>query len=253
MLTARAALRAGAGLATIASTAAGQSALDAKVVEVMTTSFSDSEDAVAESFQVIAALCARPNVRAMALGPGIPTGPGMRDMVARLVRDITIPMVVDADGLNLLGADAASVLAAARGPRVVTPHPGEMGRLCALPTVEVEANRLGAARGFAAQSRAIVVLKGPRTLVVAPDGTAHVNPTVEPALATAGSGDVLTGVVGAFLSQGMEVVPAARAAVYLHGCAGTRAASTFGATGVIAGDLPEALAAVRAGWAGATG
>ncbi len=248
LLTARAALRAGAGLVTIASTAAGQTALDAKVVEAMTVSFSDSDDAVSDSFYAIAALCARPNVRAIALGPGIPTGAGMRAVVERLTREISIPMVLDADGLNLLGPEAASILAGASGPRVVTPHPGEMGRLCGRPTAQVQAARLDTAREFAARSRANVVLKGARTLVVAPDGTAHVNPTVEPALATAGSGDVLTGTLGGLLSQGMETIPAARAAVFLHGSAGTRAAQTFGSTGVIAGDLPEAIAAVRADW-----
>jgi NAD(P)H-hydrate epimerase len=168
--------------------------------------------------------------------------------VERLAREISIPMVIDADGLNLLGPEAASILAAARGPRVITPHPGEMGRLCGRPTAQVQAERLGTAREFAARSRANVVLKGARTLVVTPDGTAYVNPTVEPALATAGSGDVLTGILGGLLSQGMESMPAARAAVFLHGCAGTRAAQTFGSMGVVAGDLPEAIAAVRVAW-----
>jgi NAD(P)H-hydrate epimerase len=121
-----------------------------------------------------------------------------------------------------------------------------MGRLCGQPTERVQSDRLRIARDFAAASGSFVVLKGARTLVVAPDGTAFVNPTVEPALATAGSGDVLTGVLGGLLAQGMEPFSAARAAVLLHGRAGTSAAAAFGSAGVIAGDLPDAIAAVRA-------
>ncbi|MEO5769940.1 MAG: NAD(P)H-hydrate dehydratase, partial [Polyangia bacterium] len=204
-----------------------------------------------DSFDRLSAICASPTVKAVVLGPGIPRGPRMRRTVHRLVRELVLPLVVDADGLNLLGDQAAALLASARGPRVVTPHPGEMARLTGLSTAQVQADRLGTARRFAAASRAVVVLKGARTLVVAPDGTAFVNPAVEPALATAGSGDVLTGVVGALLSQGMEPVEAARAAVFLHGRAGARAAATYGPTGVVAGDLPEAVAEVRASWSAA--
>lgn len=248
LLSARAALRTGAGLVTVASTAAAQAALDSKVVEVMTATFCDGDDAEIDSFERVSALGSGSNVRALVLGPGIPTGPGMRNLVERMTREIALPMVVDADGLNLLGPGAAAILAQARGPRIVTPHPGEMGRLSGLSTAQVQADRLTTARAFAASSRAVVVLKGARTLVAAPDGAVFVNPAVEPALATAGSGDVLTGVVGALLSQGMEPLAAARAAVYLHGCAGALAARRYGATGVVAGDLPEAVASVRAAW-----
>jgi NAD(P)H-hydrate epimerase len=250
LLTARAALRAGAGLVTIASTAAGQAALDAKVVEPMTVAYAQGDDAanVDESFGIIAGLCAHAHARAVALGPGIPLGAGMRAVVERLVREIQLPMVVDADGLNQLGGQAATTLAAAPAARVITPHPGEMARLCGRTTSEVQADRLAVARDFAAGSRAIVVLKGARTLIVAPDGRAFVNPTVEPGLATAGSGDVLTGIVGSLLTQGMEPLAAALAAVFLHGRAGTEAARLHGPSGVVAGDLPELVADVKAAW-----
>jgi hydroxyethylthiazole kinase-like uncharacterized protein yjeF len=245
-LVAEAALRAGAGLVTVASTAAGQAGIDAKVLEVMTARYADGDDADAGSFDALAALLARPHVRALALGPGIPTGPGMRALVARLSAEVTVPMVIDADGLNLLGDGAADTLARATAPRIVTPHPGEMARLVGRSTSQVQSDRLGCARTFAAASRAVVVLKGPRTLIVAPDGEAFVNPAVEPALGTAGTGDVLTGVTGALLSQGHTALDAAIAATFLHGLAGTRARQTHGAPGVIAGDLLPALAAVRA-------
>jgi hydroxyethylthiazole kinase-like uncharacterized protein yjeF len=249
LLTGRAALRAGAGLVTIASTSAGQVALDSKVVEAMTVAFSHGDDADETSFRVLETLCAGPSVRAIALGPGIPLGPGMRALVERLVREAALPMVIDADGLNLLAPDATRILAAApAGRRVVTPHPGEMARLCGRTTAEVQSSRLAVAREFAAASGAIVVLKGARTLVVAPDGRAFINPAVEPALATAGSGDVLTGILGALVAQGMDLLDAACAAVFLHGCAGSWAARAHGTVGVVAGDLPDAVAAVRAAW-----
>ena len=151
-LVAEAALRAGAGLVTVASTAAGQAGIDAKVLEVMTARYAEGDDADAGSFEALAALLARPHVRALALGPGIPTGPEMRALVARLSAEVTVPMVIDADGLNLLGAHAAEILARAPAPRIVTPHPGEMARLVGRSTSEVQSDRLGCARTFAARA-----------------------------------------------------------------------------------------------------
>jgi len=244
-LVAHAALRAGAGLVTIASTAAGQVALDAKVVEAMTARYTDGDDADGGSFAALETLLARPHVRALVLGPGIPTGSGMRALVARLVAEVKVPLVIDADGLNLLGDQGAALLAAAPAPRVVTPHPGEMARLSGRSSGDVQRARLETARAFAVASRAIVVLKGPRTLTAAPDGAVYINPAIEPALGTAGSGDVLTGVVGALLAQGLAPLAAAVAGVFLHGRAGALAGRTHGAPGAIAGDLPDAVASAR--------
>jgi NAD(P)H-hydrate epimerase len=239
-------MRAGAGLVTVASTAAGQAALDAKVVEVMTARYAAGEDADAGSFEAVSELASRPHVRALALGPGIPTGGVMRALVQRLAAELALPLVLDADGLNLLGDRAADLLASAPAPRVLTPHPGEMARLAGLTTAAVQADRLGVARAFAARSRAVVVLKGARTLVAAPDGTVFINPAAEPALGTAGSGDVLTGVMGALLVQGAQPLAAARAAVFLHGLAGAEAARIWGSPGAVSPDLPDLVALARA-------
>jgi NAD(P)H-hydrate epimerase len=248
VLVARAAMRSGAGLVTVATTSAGQAALDAKVVEIMTASYASGDDAEDGSRAAIDALLGRPQVRALALGPGIPVGPRMQALVRELARAITLPAVIDADGLNALGAEGAAVLAEAAGPRVITPHPGEMARLAGLRTEAVQSSRLTTARAFAERSRAIVVLKGARTLIAAPDGTVFVSPIVEPALATAGSGDVLTGVIGALLVQGLEPLAAALLAVMLHGRAGGVAALLHGSTGVMAGDLPDAVAEIQRAW-----
>lgn len=244
LLAGRAALRAGVGLVTLATTARGQAALDAKVVEIMTARYTETEDADArESATMLAALAGK--MDAVALGPGIPTGPNMRGVVRDLASRLAVPMVLDADALNLLGTEIVRVLNITPAPRILTPHPGEMARLKGRRIDEVEADRLGAARDLAVRARAVVVLKGARTLVASPDGTVYVNPTATGALATAGSGDVLTGLIGALLAQGMEPLAAARAGVFIHGAAGEAVAARVG-SGLVAGDLPDAIASVIA-------
>jgi NAD(P)H-hydrate epimerase len=244
VLVGQAALRAGAGLVTLASTAAGQAALDAKVVELMTARYAGrAEVDPEEALDALARLAER--ALAIAIGPGIPTGEGMRTVVRRLASSGARPMVMDADALNALGTDAAALLAPAPAPRILTPHPAEMGRLVGLATADVQADRLGVARHLAHAARAIVVLKGARTVIAAPDGRAFVSPIVCPALATAGSGDVLCGVIGALLAGGADPLVAAQTGVTLHGLAGEALAAELG-DGVTAGDLPLAVASVIA-------
>jgi NAD(P)H-hydrate epimerase len=244
VLVGQAALRAGAGLVTVASTAPGQAALDAKVVELMTARYaSRAEVDPDEAVGALTALAAR--AQAIAIGPGIPTSAGMHAAVRRFASNAARPMVLDADALNALGTDAPAVLAAAPAPRVLTPHPAEMGRLAGTSTADVQADRLAVARRLAAATRAIVVLKGAHTVIAAPDGRAFVSPIACAALATAGSGDVLCGIVGAFLAGGVEPLTAAQTAVYVHGLAGEALAAQLG-DGVAAGDLPLAVASVIA-------
>jgi NAD(P)H-hydrate epimerase len=242
VLAARGGLRAGAGLCTVASTAAGQVALDTKVLEAMTACYAGGDDADGQSFHQLAELARR--MKAAALGPGIPTGPGMTALCARLARELPLPLVIDADGLNLLGPDGVAELGGAPAPRLLTPHPGEMARLTRLSTEAVQADRLGVARKLARASGAVVVLKGARTVIALPDGTGFVNPAADPALGTAGSGDVLTGVLGGLLAQGLPAADAARAGVYAHGRAARVARQRAGTRNLIAGDLPEAIARV---------
>ena len=244
VLVGQAGLRAGAGLVTVASTAAGQAALDAKVVEVMTARYAERGDIDPEA--AIAALTSlAKRAQAIAIGPGIPTGDAMHTVVRRLAAEATLPMVMDADALNALGTDAPAVLSAAPAPRVLTPHPAEMGRLTGLDTAVVQSDRIGHARRLAAATRAIVVLKGARTVVASPDGRAFVSPIACSSLATAGSGDVLCGVVGALLAERVDPLAAAQIAVFVHGLAGEALAEDLG-DGVAAGDLPMAVASVIA-------
>jgi ADP-dependent NAD(P)H-hydrate dehydratase / NAD(P)H-hydrate epimerase len=245
LLAGLAALRSGVGLSTVASTAAGQTALDAKTREVMTACLCEADEPAAVDWDHAAALLRGKS--AVALGPGLPTGGGMAAFVARLVRECPLPMVIDADGLNHLATDA-SPLDGARGPRVLTPHPGEMARLCGRSTAEVQADRLGTARAFAAAHGAVVCLKGARTVVAAPDGRAWINPTGNSGMGSGGTGDVLCGMLGAFLAQRVGAVDAARLAVFAHGRAGDLAAAKRGEAGLIAGDLLDALPEVLRPW-----
>lgn len=182
---------------------------------------------------------------AVVVGPGLGTSATALALVTQVLAT-GIPAVLDADALNLL-AESDALLASAAGPVIITPHPGEAARLLDQLAMEIEADRLAAARALAARTRAVVVLKGARTITC--DGTlgdehCAINPTGGPALATAGSGDVLAGAIAALLAQGCSPADAARVAVYVHGLAGEQLAQIHGARGVISSDLPAAIAGV---------
>ncbi|MDP2045991.1 MAG: NAD(P)H-hydrate dehydratase [Deltaproteobacteria bacterium] len=245
-LAAEAALRAGAGLVTLGVPASLNDILEAKLTEVMTLPLPEAAAARALGAAAWAPIMDFLGTRfTVALGPGIGTHPETRELVARLVRDLPCPMVIDADGINNL-AGAADGLKNAAGPRILTPHPGEMARLVGLTTPEVQARRLDVARETAARLGVTLVLKGAQTVVATPDGRASINSTGNPALASGGTGDVLTGLMGGFLAQGLAPWDAARLGVYLHGLAADFFISRHGQRGMIAGDLlavwPQMLA-----------
>jgi NAD(P)H-hydrate epimerase len=185
-------------------------------------------------------------VQSLVLGPGL----GRQDDTVEFARAVAaraeVPLLLDADGLNAhAGAEAFARLAARRAPTVITPHAGELGRLLELDSASIEAHRLGAVRRAASTSGAIVVLKGDDTLVAEPDGRVGVSRGGAPALATAGTGDVLSGLIGAYLAKRMDPFHAACAGVFVHAAAGRLAAQDIGTEGVIASDviarLPRAL------------
>jgi NAD(P)H-hydrate epimerase len=238
-LAALAALRAGAGLCTLAADAAGGEL--AAPDSVMTRPLPPGGD-------LSAALAGK---AAVVIGPGI----GATAASAARTREVLasgIPAVLDADALNALAGDLAAI-AAAPGPVILTPHPGEASRLLDTTIAAIESDRLAAVRALAGHTRAVVVLKGARTLVcdgrfdapADPVAERHcsINPTGGPSLATGGSGDVLAGTIGALLAQGLSPIDAARAGVYIHGLAGDTLAQTHGDRGVISSDLPDAIAA----------
>ena len=174
--------------------------------------------------------------QAVLAGPGLGRGYELTSLIELLVRESEIPVVLDADALNAISADP-SVLRDAKAPVIITPHPGEFARLGG----STEHGRLTGALSFAREFGCIVVLKGHRTVIALPDGRAFLNTTGGPAMAKAGSGDVLAGMITALLGQGIEPWRAAVTAVWLHGRAGDLCAETLGECSVTASDLISAI------------
>lgn len=238
IMTAAAAMRAGAGLVTLGVPAALLPVVAGQLREVMT-------EPLAEGAPGALGAAARPALErlwkgrnCLALGPGIGTADETGALVGAVVRHCPLPLVIDADGLNLLAADP-DPLRRARGPVILTPHPGEMARLLGASTAEVQADRLAAARGLAARWRVYVVLKGARTVTAAPDGQAWINPTGNPGMASGGMGDVLTGIVAGLVTQGYPPALAARLGVFVHGVAADRLAAERGPAGFLAGEVAD--------------
>ena len=237
-LTGLGALRAGAGLVTVASAASAIPQIAAHAPELMTEPLAETPlgsialtarlDAIAEGKTVIA------------MGPGLGRDPDIRELVTGALAAFDQPMVLDADALMEHVSGSPGRI------RVLTPHPGEMARLIGKTTAEVQRDRLGVARAFATGRGVTLVLKGQRTVIAFPDGRVWINPTGTPALGTGGSGDVLTGLIAGFLAQFPETPDeAVAAAVYLHGLAGEIGARTLGEKCLIATDilryLPDAM------------
>jgi NAD(P)H-hydrate epimerase len=244
-MAAEASMRAGAGYVTVCAPASLQDVLAAGATpELMTRGVSD-EDGSHSGAGAPAVLEASARGGALALGPGLGRRAGAIEFARVLARDADVAMVLDADGLNA-HAGRLSSLTHRRASTVLTPHAGELGRLLSLDSRQIEFERLRYVRAAAEQSGAVVVLKGDDTLVAEPAGTVAVSPGGSPALATAGTGDVLTGVIAALLAQGLDGFTAAAAGVWVHSAAGREAARRVGAVeSVIATDVIAALASAR--------
>jgi NAD(P)H-hydrate epimerase len=245
-MAALAALRAGAGYVTAFVPASIQPTfVSAAPLELMTRGLPEVDGGhVPEGVGEVREAIVRGG--ALALGPGLGRGLGAMWFARELARRADVAMVLDADGLNA-HAGYLDELASRRAPTVLTPHAGELGRLLKLDSEEIERERLRYVRSAAEQAGAVVVLKGDDTLIADPSGRVAVSPGGSPALATAGTGDVLTGVIAALLSQGLDPFAAAAAGVWLHAAAGREAARRQGAAeGVIASDVIAALPAARA-------
>jgi NAD(P)H-hydrate epimerase len=180
---------------------------------------------------------------AVVLGPGLGKGDGPTAFAHAVIAAVEVPLLVDADGLNAF-AGAIEKLAQRNAPTVLTPHAGELGRLLDIDSSEVERRRLHHAREAAERSRCVVLLKGDDTIVAAPGGPVAISPGATPALATAGTGDVLSGIIGALLSKGLAPFEAAAAGALAHGRAGIHAAEAIGgADHVVAGDVIDSIPA----------
>lgn len=236
-LAAAAAMRAGAGYVTVCVPESLQTVLEGLPLEVMTVGLPSrgADDAVLATAQR----------GALVVGPGLGRGADAEALARALAQRAPVPLVLDADGLNA-HAGRLDELAARSGPTILTPHEGELGRLLELDAAEVRAHRLRFAREAARRAGAVVVLKGDDTIVARPDGVVGVNAVSAPGLATAGTGDVLAGVLAAMLAKGLEPFSAACAGVRLHALAGRLAAERLGSReGVIATDVIASLPQAR--------
>ncbi len=243
-LSGEAALRAGCGLVTIATSESSQPIIASRVVtECMTEALAETgEGTVArEAAERVLELAAERD--ALAIGPGL----GSTDQSTRaFMRVVTVkrqrPMVIDADGLNSLSPWADNLRGSDKLPMILTPHPGEMSRLVSKSITEILKKPVDAARSFAVDRGVILVLKGSPSVIAAPDGQVYVNPTGNAGMATGGTGDVLTGIIASFVAQKPDdPLNATIAAVYLHGLAGDMAASRCGTRAMIASDITAHL------------
>ena len=241
ILAARAAVRGGAGLVTAAVPEPILATVDGGSLESMTFALPAGSGGGLGAGAAVAALAAAEGKRSAALGPGLGLAEDTVGETRRLIRELAIPVVLDADALNAV-AGRLGELKERDAETVLTPHPGEMARLLGISTAEVQADRIAVARRAAAESGAVVVLKGHRSLIAEPDGTVYVNPTGNPGMASGGSGDVLTGLIAALLAQGYDALAAAQLGTYLHGLAGDLAIEDSAPETLTAGDLIDHLA-----------
>jgi len=239
------ALRTGAGLVTLGVPASLFEIFEARAVELMTEPL---PDAATKSFDQSSAQKAAELMKGkdcIAIGPGIGQHQGIDEFVSAVLRSATAPVVIDADGLNSLSRQM-ELLKKTSAPVILTPHPGEMSRLSGLDVGELNWDRVAIARSFAQEWNVILVLKGARTVVAGPAGEVFVNLSGNPGMASAGMGDVLTGIIAGLISQGYEPLEASALGVYLHGKAGDLAYEEMGGVGIIASDLINRIPAASA-------
>ena len=240
-LTAQAALLSGSGLVTLGIPKSLDTILARKLVEVMTRPLPETKEQTfsLKAFPEIEKFInlRKPNV--LAIGPGLSQNKETQRLIRKIVSSINLPMVIDADGLNTLAGYVNLLRCTKYDVRntVITPHPGEMARLLGVSISEIQKARKAVAKKAADKYNIIVVLKGYKTVVAAPGKKVYINDTGNPGMATAGCGDVLTGMIASFLGQGIEPFEAAKLGVYLHGVAGDLAVKETGQASLRATDL----------------
>jgi len=244
VLAARGALRTGAGLVTAAIPESIAAIVAGTQAELMTEPAPDTGGAFdgARATAMLAPLIEAMN--SIAVGPGIGKSEGARVVVEWLIDEASAPrrpILFDADALNLIAKVGVERLTGARGPIVLTPHPGEMARLIGSTSAAVNADRIGAARSLAKRLGVSVLLKGARTVVASPDGRVSINSTGNPGMGTGGMGDVLSGIVGALMGQRIEPFDALSLGAFLHGRAADLLAARVGGIGYLAGEVADEM------------
>ena len=244
VLCVNSAMRAGAGLVTLGIAKSLYPIVAKRIfLEVMARPLPETKDRTLSlsAYRQIYNLSKKADV--LALGPGLSKNPSTQKLVRKIISSIHTPLVIDADGLNALAGHLDLLLSAIRYPlsAILTPHPGEFSRLTGKSSAYIQKNREILAKKFASDYNVILVLKGHRTIVAGPGKKIYVNKTGNPGMATAGSGDVLTGMLAALMGQGLGGFEAAKSGVYLHGLAGDLAAKEKTQAGMLASDIIEKI------------
>jgi len=243
MLSCQGALRAGAGLVSLCAARAFNAIFAAALPEAMTIPVTGSDDGAPSGRDAKLIFAALAGKQAVVVGPGLGTAAETAELVKQLYQQADIPVLVDADGINILAADLPALARASQAVRILTPHPGEMARLTGLTSHAIQQNRLETARQFARQHDVYLVLKGAGTIVAAPDGRLAVNASGNPGMAAGGMGDVLSGIIGGLLAQGLDPWTACCLGVHVHGLAADRLAES-GPCGYLAGEVAERVPSV---------
>ena len=233
-LVALGALKCGAGLVTVGAPRSSQPIIAAMAPEYMTDPLDEEDGGISET--ALEHVLTRP-ADVIAVGPGIGTSPGTVTFVRGLLERAGVPLVLDADALNAFAADPERLVGPEGRDVIITPHPGELARLVGVTAADVQANRLELAQSFAETHQLYVVLKGHRTIIATPEGRVFVNPTGNPGMATGGMGDLLTGMIAAWLGQLLDAEAACKLAVYLHGMAGDLAEASEGEVSLLPSDV----------------
>ncbi len=239
-LCSNSAMRCGTGLVTLGVAKSLNKQIEPMVIEPMTHPLPEKHKGYLSDncFEDITNLMA--DKKALALGPGLGTQKGTKKLVKKLIENSPIPMIIDADAINCI-ADDPSILNKKQAPAILTPHPGEMARLCKKTTAQVQANRINIASDFATKYDVCVILKGAQSIISLPNGQAFICPTGNPGMASGGMGDVLTGMIAGFCAQGFSMEDASCAGVYLHGLCADVLSNEIGNFGFIAADLIQIL------------
>jgi NAD(P)H-hydrate epimerase len=235
-MTAMSAMRSGAGLVTLGVPESLNPVLETQVTEVMTYALPETHDGMLDASGLEAVAQLLSNKNCLAIGPGIGTAAETQELLFNILRHSRVPLVIDADGLNLL-AHEPEILKAVRVPVILTPHPGEMARLCRVSVQQVQEDRIKCARRLSTLYGVHVVLKGARTIISHPGGTVFINITGNAGMASGGMGDVLTGLIAGFVVQGYSPAASAHMGVYLHGAAADTLADQNGPIGYLATDV----------------
>jgi len=238
IMSSRAALRSGAGIVRLGLPESLQKYICTSNLEIMTKGLEDRGKGVLSEECITELMVTAEKSSSLLIGPGLTDTDSIRIIITEVIKNCIVPTIIDADGLNAISSDPG-ILKKHKGEIIITPHPGEMARLCGCSSSDIQKDRLGYAGRFAREFDVIVVLKGYRTIIALPDGTAFINPTGNPGMATAGSGDVLAGMIAGFAAQKFKLADAALCGVYIHGAAGDSAAGKIGEYGLTAGDIIE--------------